>query len=171
VRLGRSGRIFAAGAAGVASVRLFARPRVDAADRADAVVALDGDRPRRVRAAVALAAAGVAPTLVVVRCESVAPELLVASELPFDVVSFVPKPSSTRGEARAVARLAEERGWRRVIVVTSTYHVTRARMIFARALRCDVALVAAGYSRSRMPRHVASEWLKLVLAVTVRRGA
>src|SRR5205823_5133085 len=43
----------------------------------------------------------------------------------YRVLCFVPQPYSTRGEARAIARLAVQHGWRRVIVVTSTFHVTR----------------------------------------------
>lgn len=136
---------------------------------ADAVVALDGDRPRRVRAAVALAAAGVAPVLVVVRGEVVAPELLTESA-PFEVLSFVPEPSTTRGEARAVARLASARGWRRVLVVTSSYHVPRARLIFGRALPGRTRVVSCGCRRRRLPRDLALECAKFLLALTFRRG-
>ena len=162
----------ALGAAGwsAASARLFVWPRVDAPVPADAVVVLDGDRPRRLAAGAALAASGCAPVLVVVRCESVAPELLGRAGLPFEVVSFVPEPPTTRGEARAVARLARERGWRRLVVVTSTHHVTRARLIFRRALDCELRFVGAGFTRRRVPRHVVSEWAKLVLALTARRS-
>jgi uncharacterized SAM-binding protein YcdF (DUF218 family) len=149
-----------------ASARLFVWPRVDAPAPADAIVVLDGDRPRRVACGVALAAAGWAPTLVVVSCEAYAPELL-AGPVPFDVLSFAPEPSTTRGEAAAVARLARERAWTRVLVVTSTYHVTRTRIIFERAVRAEVRLVAAGFRRARLPADVLSEWAKL-LAELVR---
>jgi uncharacterized SAM-binding protein YcdF (DUF218 family) len=158
-----------AGAA--AAARLFAFPRTDAAVTADAVVALDGDRPRRVRAAVGLAAAGHAPVLVLVRGDAVAPELVAGDAgLPFDVVTFVPEPSSTRGEARGVATLARERGWRRILVVTSTTHVTRARLIFRRGLVCDVRVLSAGMTPWLLPRNVALEVLKLGLALTLRRS-
>ena len=136
---------------------------------ADAIVSLDGDRPRRLRKAVELASAGIAPTLVVVRAEAVAPELLTGS-VPFEVVSVVPDPSTTRGEARAVARLAEERGWRRIVVVTSTYHVPRARLLFRRALRCELVLVSAGCRKRRLPLDLFWESAKLVLACTLRRS-
>jgi uncharacterized SAM-binding protein YcdF (DUF218 family) len=39
--------------------------------------------------------------------------------------------------------MAHVQGWRRVIVVTSTYHVTRARLLIARCLHRDFAVVAA----------------------------
>jgi uncharacterized SAM-binding protein YcdF (DUF218 family) len=137
---------------------------------ADAIVSLDGDRPRRLRKSVELAARGVAPTLVVVRAEAVSPELLKARDLPFEVLSVVPDPPTTRGEARAVARLAEERGWRRVLVVTSTYHVPRARLIFRRGLAGEVELVSAGCPRRRLPLDVGWEVGKSILACTLRRS-
>jgi uncharacterized SAM-binding protein YcdF (DUF218 family) len=163
----------ATAAAGVVALwRLIASPRVEAPAAGDAVVVLEGDRPRRVRAAVALAAGGYAPVLVVVRAENAAPELLRHSaELPFQLVSLTPDPPTTRGEARAVARLAAERRWQRILVVTSTFHVTRARLIFGRALDLDVAFASAGMNRRRLPKHVASEAAKLLLALTLRRGA
>jgi hypothetical protein len=57
-------------------------PTVDLPRSADAIVSLEGDRPRRLRRAVELAAQGVAPTLVVVRGEAVAPELLNSYQIP-----------------------------------------------------------------------------------------
>src|SRR4051812_42267694 len=105
-------------------------PRPDSRRGRD--VALDSDRPRRVAAAVSLAAGGLAPVLVLVRGETVAPELVRAECLPFEVISFVPDPPTTRGEARAVARLVREHEWRRLVVITSSYHVARARLIFRR---------------------------------------
>ena len=137
---------------------------------ADAIVALDGDRPRRLRKAVELAASGASASLVIVRGEAVAPELFSARSLPFEVVSVVPEPSTTRGEARVVAHLAEERGWRRILVVTSAYHVPRARLIFARALTCELELVSAGCRKRRVPLDISWELAKSVLALTLRRG-
>lgn len=136
----------------------------------DAIVSLDGDRPRRLRKAVELAAGGIAPTLVVVRAEAVAPELLAATGLPFAILSIVPDPSTTRGEARAVARLAAARGWRRILVVTSSYHIPRARMIFRRSVPAELAFVSAGCRRRRLPLDIFWESAKLVLACTLRRA-
>ena len=64
------------------------------------------------------------------------------------VTCFDPQPANTFGEAVTVAELARERGWDRVPVVTSDYHVTRSRLYFHRCLDVEVALVAAdsGYS-------------------------
>jgi uncharacterized SAM-binding protein YcdF (DUF218 family) len=137
----------------------------------DAVVALDGDRPRRLRAAVAIAVQNDVPIVVAVRGDVVAPELAEADHLPFEFLSFVPEPSTTRGEARGVARLVAERGWNRTIVVTSTYHVPRTRLIFRRALPNGVEIHSAGCDGKRLPRDVLLECAKLVLALTLRRDA
>ncbi len=39
----------------------------------------------------------------------------------------------TAGEAAEVARLARERGWKRVVLVTSAFHLPRAALLFRRA--------------------------------------
>lgn len=166
---GRAACLAIGASTAAASVRLYVRPRVDPPERADAIVVLDGDRPRRLAHGIALAAAGLSPTLVVVRCEAYAQELL-DRPLPFEVLSFVPRPSTTRGEARAVARLVRERGWTRLLVVTSTYHVTRTRLIFERGVDCELRVAAAGFTPARLPLHVLSEWLKLPFAVAGLRS-
>jgi hypothetical protein len=50
----------------------------------------------------------------------------------YRITCFVPDPDTTRGEARGLSRLARERGWADVVVVTSTFHVSRARLIVGR---------------------------------------
>ncbi len=79
-------------------------------------------------------------------------------------------PFSTRGEARLVAQLAEERGWDRIAIVTSRYHLFRAERLFARCT--DAELVMRGVEESMVRNIVAVplEWLKLGLAETFRRG-
>jgi uncharacterized SAM-binding protein YcdF (DUF218 family) len=152
------------------SARLFVWPRVEEASAADAVVVLDGDRPRRLRAGLALMDRGLAPVLVVFRGEEQAPELYGPDVQPFEPLSLVPRPSTTRGEALAVAALARRRGWERLLVVTSTYHVTRARRIFRRSVPTELRFVAAGYTPSVLPLHVLSEWLKLAAALALPRA-
>ena len=68
---------------------------------------------------------------------------LCAGNASFKVVCFLPRPYSTRGEARGFARLARAHGWHSVIVVTSTYHVRRARMLFKRCFDGRVEAVGA----------------------------
>lgn len=68
---------------------------------------------------------------------------LCARPQPFEVVCFSPKQDSTRGEARALAALARRNGWDEVVLVTSTYHVTRARTLVERCYDGRVDVVAA----------------------------
>lgn len=65
---------------------------------------------------------------------------------------FDPQPPNTFGEAVTFADIARERGWDRVTVVTSDYHVTRSRLYFHRCLDIEVAVIAAdsGYSVGAM---------------------
>lgn len=108
---------------------------VSAADPADAVVALAGV-PRSVPAALALVERGAAPELVVSNAygpgDAEMAQLCASRPTGYRVTCFVPDPSTTRGEARALAALSRDRGWDDVVVVTSTFHVSRARVIVRR---------------------------------------
>ncbi|MCW2538305.1 MAG: hypothetical protein JWN95_30 [Frankiales bacterium] len=59
------------------------------------------------------------------------------------ITCFTPDPATTRGEAEMVRRLAAEHGWTKVIVITSTYHISRARYIVGRCFDGAVEMVAA----------------------------
>jgi uncharacterized SAM-binding protein YcdF (DUF218 family) len=148
-------------------------PVQDAPRRADAVVVLSGDH-LRLGKALELMARRVAPTLVI--SDGLAPGWRQANRLcrggargRFRVVCFRPDPYSTRGEARAVARMASARGWRSVVVVTSTYHVTRARLLFDRCVDASVRVTGSTYRRSLIPLEAFLEPAKLVYALVVAR--
>jgi uncharacterized SAM-binding protein YcdF (DUF218 family) len=53
------------------------------------------------------------------------------------VVLFAHHANNTREEAVALRRLAVERGWRHVLVVTSNFHTRRTRFIFRRIWPAD----------------------------------
>src|SRR5205085_12077264 len=99
-------------------VRFVLRPSQDSPRSADAVVVLAGDH-LRLGKALELMARRVAPTLVI--SDGLAPGWREANRLcrrgggRFRVVCFRPDPYSTRGEARAVARMAAARGWGSVV--------------------------------------------------------
>ena len=151
---------------------LFVFPRTDDPGRADAVVVLAGSPSDRLPKALGLMQRHVARVLVVSNGlrDSFATRHLCLARVSFTVICRRPRPFSTRGEAELVGRLARARRWRRVVVVTSTYHVTRARMLFDRCVDGSVAVVA---SRPWLPRFALGallEWPKLALALTVRRA-
>ncbi|HLK06117.1 MAG TPA: YdcF family protein [Candidatus Acidoferrum sp.] len=50
---------------------------------------------------------------------------------------------NTREEAESLAKLAVQKNWKRVIVVTSNYHTRRARYIFRRVFPANIAVSIA----------------------------
>lgn len=61
----------------------------------------------------------------------------------YQVICFRPDPATTRGEAEELGRLARSHGWHSVLVVTSKYHVSRARLIVQRCMPGSVRMLAA----------------------------
>ena len=66
---------------------------------------------------------------------------LVERGVPADAVIRVPQSAdSTREEAQALRALVADRGWRRILVVTSNHHTRRARYIYRRVFPAAVEL-------------------------------
>jgi len=152
---------------------LFFFPRQDPPGRADAVVVLSGANGPRLRRGLELMRRHVARTLVI--SDGWNPTWPEANRLcggreRFAVYCFHPSPFSTRGEARGVAALARAHHWRSVVVVTSTYHVTRARMLFQRCVDGQVRAVGAPWPLRQIGWVLVSETLKLGYAVLVGRS-
>jgi len=97
---------------------------------------------------------------------------LCAGNQGLEVVCPKPSPDTTRGEARAVARLAKARHWSVLVLVTSTYHVTRARLVLQRCYDGRLFVVAARRRGDAVDevRHVGPEWLGLLQALVLHRG-
>jgi uncharacterized SAM-binding protein YcdF (DUF218 family) len=152
----------------IATARLFVWPHTAVPERADAVVVLGGrSEPERLPRGLALMQDRVAPALVI----TAPPETsLCRGDGRFDVICVNPQPFSTRGEARAVARIAAARAWSSLVVVTSTYHVTRAKLLLG---RCYGGAISAGgatpQSRTEWARRTLHEWGGVVYALTLER--
>jgi uncharacterized SAM-binding protein YcdF (DUF218 family) len=164
-------------AVAVATVVLFLRPRTDEPRQADAVVMLGpGLEGERVAPSVRLVRRGVAPVLVVSRARDPGWEaghrLCGGKRQAFEVVCIRSSPFTTRGEARTVRRLAASRRWRSLVVVTSTYHVTRARLLYERCFdgRVDVVAARPKVGLADWVGAVAHEWAGLAYAVAVERS-
>ena len=123
----------------VACMVLFVWPPAEtgAPARADAVVVLSGSS-KRLPPAERLIQDGVAPVLAL---SSVAhtPKWKSAHRLCHAgryagarVLCFEADPYSTRGEARTIARIARDRRWSSIVVVSSTFHLTRVSILFHR---------------------------------------
>ncbi len=144
---------------------------------ADVVVVLSGGRNTRLDPALRLMRRGVAPVLAISSVQR-DPKWIKArklcsgayGKLRFRVLCFEASPYSTRGEAETVTKLAREHGWHRIVVVTSTYHVTRARMLFRRCFHGSVWTVGTSSPLKYLPEEWASETAKLVVQEFYERG-
>jgi uncharacterized SAM-binding protein YcdF (DUF218 family) len=137
-------------------MRFFAESWIveDNLERADALIVLSDDNyyaDRATRAA-ELYRQGMAP-LVVASGRQLRPNAGIAELMEHDLIERgVPKDKilkmphnadNTREEAQTLARVASERKWRKVIVVTSNYHTRRARYIFERIFPPAVGVMMA----------------------------
>ncbi len=156
-----------------ATVHFFVLPHLDKVTRADAVVVLSGGKTDRLPKGLGLVQQGVAPTLVI--SDGLAKDYTQANALcrnkqPFKVICFKPDPYSTRGEAEGVARLAKQHHWRSIVVVTSRYHVFRARILFKRCFKGHLAVVGSWPSLTNYVVGSLQEWPKLIYEETLLRS-
>ena len=163
----------------VAVALLFVWPQANDAPpaHADVVVVLAGGRDTRLDPALKLMRRGIAPVLAISSVQrdpkwTTAQKLCKGEygKLRFRVLCFEAQPYSTRGEAETVSRLARTHGWRRIVVVTSTYHVTRARMLFRRCFRGSLWTVGTSSPLKYLPEDWASETGKLAVQTFYERG-
>jgi uncharacterized SAM-binding protein YcdF (DUF218 family) len=158
----------------LAAAVLFVWPPRDLPVHADAAVVLAGGRGPRLAEGLALVRQGVAPLLVVSDGWSPtwpeANRLCAGRSAPVPVVCMHPEPYSTRGEAEAFSKLAAARGWRSVVVVSSRYHLVRAKLLFERCY--DGAVSTASADGTLLGRIVTApiETVKLGYALLVKRG-
>jgi uncharacterized SAM-binding protein YcdF (DUF218 family) len=156
---------------------LFAFPPAEtgAPARADAIVVLAGAH-ERLPPALELVRQGVAPRLLISsvsrsRPWPLAQRLCAAGRYAgADVVCFDAAPYSTQGEARAVGRMARSRGWKSLVVVSSRFHLTRAKLLFRRCYPGSLSLVGVPTKWWRIPGEWVSETGKLFVQLTYQRS-
>ncbi|HEX2042297.1 MAG TPA: YdcF family protein [Acidimicrobiales bacterium] len=147
-------------------------PETDPPGRADAVIVLSGDHGERLPIAQALIDDGLVDTLVFVgTLDRAEEESLCRSQQRVEYICLRPQPDNTRTEARAAAQLAESRGWRTIVVVTSNFHVARTRILFDRCFDGNVRVMGGDppYGRATLRRQLPAEWLKLGYTLTLAR--
>jgi uncharacterized SAM-binding protein YcdF (DUF218 family) len=120
---------------------------------ADAIIVLGPpDTDGRVDTAIELAEQHYAP-VVAISVESVLQRELKGAcngRVPdqVTVLCFQASPETTQGEARQIRKYAAQYGWKRIIVITSSYHISRARVIVERCFSGQVLMVAPHASHS-----------------------
>jgi uncharacterized SAM-binding protein YcdF (DUF218 family) len=142
------------------NLRLFIFPASSTPAHADAVVVLAGGDGERLDKGLELVRDGVAPNLVV----STGPDELCGARHDFAVYCFLPDPDDTRGEAEAIGRIAAREGWHHVVLVTSDYHATRARILVERCFpgTVDVSWAHSGKGPLPLLWAIGHEWGGLI---------
>jgi uncharacterized SAM-binding protein YcdF (DUF218 family) len=137
----------------VAGYLVIGSPAMDRPATADAIVVLGSPTAQdRLTTARRLVDAGVSRNLVIslfAEDQPLTQQRYCAAPLGgFEVFCFRPDPATTRGEAEYVASLATQHGWHSIVVVTSTYHVSRARLIFQRCFDGRLQMVGTSHGMS-----------------------
>lgn len=147
-------------------------PRMDPVpEDVDVIVQLGGVPPGDYQAARDLARQLGVPDLVLSNPVGQVIEDRYCGELPgVRVHCFAPDPSTTRGEARGFAALADANGWRSAYVTgTSREHVGRVRLYFSRCWDGELAVNRPASPRSvgehvRQGVYQTAGWVKALAA-------
>jgi len=154
------------------AVLLFAVHHGDKPVHADAVFVLSGSR-NRLPVGVKLVREGYAPLLVVSRTKPHPTQLELdacAHRLGVRVLCVDAEPYSTVGEAELLARLAASHHWHAVNVVTSNYHIVRARILMRRCYHGTLRMISAPVGLAATLQNMALESVKLPYHELVHRG-
>jgi len=137
---------------------------------ADAVVLFAG-ATERLDTAVELMENGSAPSLVIPNGTDIEDaEDLCEGEATFEVICPITDEVTTAGEARAIGRLAGERGWSSLIAVTSVYHVHRATFLLGRCYDgpVDVVTPSQDLGVGEWVDKIPHEWAGFLAAVVLQ---
>jgi uncharacterized SAM-binding protein YcdF (DUF218 family) len=174
----RWGRVVAAGLAllfvivSAATARFFVWPDLPPLPpHADAIVELGGPGNRRALS-LELGREGLAPLVVIsTTADQMETSWCYRGRLEgVNVHCFHPDPFTTRGEARYVAQLAREQGWRSVILVVSTDQAWRAMLRLSRCWDGEIFVAAADLRRRDWPGQIVYQWGATAKALTVERS-
>jgi uncharacterized SAM-binding protein YcdF (DUF218 family) len=137
---------------------------------ADAVIVLAGTR-QRLPVGLSLMQRGFAPVLVVSKSQpaSALQATTCGQRHRYRVICFDAHPYSTHGEAEEIGRLARTHHWTRLNVVTSNFHVFRARILVKRCYHGALRMIGAPQSTKHLPIDMLKESAKLVYQETVQR--
>lgn len=158
-------------AVSAATVRLFVLPDRGMPPRVSAIVMLNGPGPR-LGTALRLAWEHRAPYVVISRGSAYYGHgNNCAPQIPHEtIICFDPDPSTTKGEAEFVGRLAQRYGWRSIVLVATTPQVSRGRLRVERCFAGPVYAVSTPISLSRWPYEIAYEWGAIIKALVFQRS-
>lgn len=135
-----------------AGVPVYVAPQVEIMDsyperRADVIFVLGGGAYERYPYALGLALLDFAPRVVMSNPRGSRDvwmtDMCDTQRYDFPITCFEPEPSTTRGEAQEMRRLADLYGWKSIIVVTSVPHISRARFILDRCFDGELVMAAS----------------------------
>ncbi len=111
---------------------------------ADAIVLLAGDLLHRISKTVELYESGLAPFIVITSnaydptygslTAGTLREELIKQGIPSEAIVWEETASNTRAEADSALRIAHEKGWQRLLLVTTEYHQYRAFLTWVQAI-------------------------------------
>lgn len=158
-----------------ATARLFVWPTTDTVGHVDAVVLFAGGRGERLERAEQLMDDGIAQNLVIpngLADEWPEGNRACTEDRPYGVRCLRPDPDSTLGEARAIAELAEEESWDTLLVVTSSYQLSRAGLLLGRCFDGEVLTAVAHPELGWLDwgSRIGHEWLAWSRAVVLERA-
>ena len=136
---------------------------------ADAVVLFAGTS-ERLDTAVELMERGAAPNLVLPNGGTIdEAEDLCEGAAAYEVFCPASDEVTTKGEAEVISRLAEERGWSRLIAVTSVYHVHRATFLLGRCYdgAVDAVTPSQGLDLEEWVGKIPHEWAGFLAALVL----
>ncbi len=138
--------VVALAAVGGIGYLLFGVQRDDPLRPVDAIIVLGGEHDSREYYGIRLAQEGYAKNVVLSNPygedDHTMRELCDTRLGDIAVTCVEPSPSTTRGEAIFTQRLAEQNGWKSVIVISWGYHLTRSRYIFSNCYSGDTVFRA-----------------------------
>jgi uncharacterized SAM-binding protein YcdF (DUF218 family) len=137
---------------GAAGYAIFSNAVDSPVSRVDAVVVLGGEHDGREDYGVALARQGLASTVVLSNPYPTSDRLMNRMCLQrndkVEVLCVRPEPSTTHGEALMARRLARERHWTKIMLISWRHHLPRARLIVSQCFSAmGVSVVAKAVPR------------------------
>lgn len=157
------------------TARMFVWPATDEVETVDAVVLFAGGRGERLELAEDLMDQGVATVLVIpngLSTEWPQGNRACTEDRPYEVRCLRPDPDTTRGEARAIAALAESESWETLLAVTSSYQLSRAGWLLRRCFDGEVLTARAQPDLGPVAwaTRIGHEWLAWSRAAVVERA-